>query len=550
MTHHSDQGLHSRRIAIQLPYPRGGPIHYSSPSHYDISARQSRRPGTYHAESIASDYSRHARRERGRYNQRPGSPPTDPLTPPMSRRGSIHFNDQHDLSHMPEEEYQYDLQEYHEHDHSPVIITPPSSPGSAFQDQNPSIDHGHAPRWGIDHDAETTHNGRDRHLMKVTYASEPGAPGRVEYYDSQCRLTDVNGTVVVDEPEYVSDESQGSYYHDNETTRRHHRHIGPMDAPSMNQYTKGYDPEEQYPQTNKGDGDQTPRQNTPVSPGYQHDRDTRQSRIDTLRDNYGLDPRLVYHVQANRDTGYNAPNSTATVNYAKEYRASTLEPLRQPVHVTTPAYERDLSPAQSVSSFDSRYSTHSRRARHPHRAPRTYNRASSASSRESLSLVKRDRRQTHESTRIRDRSPSPVQRYEIQQVSERSRDRSISPTRKDRRRRVKENRSPLVSSSGSETEYSIPRRAKSGESMAIMVMFKSGTSRSRDSNDSWDNRAFSGPRPVGRTLAPATLAQRHRAMAETVRTRTAVNFLRSFADSLEREGLAGDNPMTVMTLQD
>lgn len=461
MTHDPDQEHHFGRNAIELPYPRRGRIHPVSPSRSNMSARPSRGPEIHHAESIEFDHSRPSRQERDSCNQRPETPQTDPLTPPISRRGSFPFDDQYNSSHLPQEDYQYDPRDYPELEGSSVLFTPPSSPGTVFNNQNPYIDHGYPPRGANNHHFQSTYNGLDVHLKKVTYPSIPGAQGRVEYYDSQWRLTDANGTVIVDEPEYVSDESQGSYYHDNETNRRHHRHIGPMGAPSKDQYTEAYDSEEQYPQINQNDGDQTPRPRHPIIQGHRDDRDTQQSHSDTLRDSYGLDPRLAHHVQANRDTGYNAPNSTATVNYAKEYRASTLGPHGQSAYENTRLNERDLSPAQSVSSFNSRYSTHSRRARHPHLAPRTYNRASSESSRESLSLVKRDRRQTRESTKTQDRSLGPFGRYNSHQHgSDRPRDRSISPSRKDRGRSDARIFSRHSSSSDDDSDYSTHRRSR------------------------------------------------------------------------------------------
>ena len=544
MTHHSDQERHSPGSAIQLPYPRGGPIHYSSPSHDNKSARPSRRPGTHHAESIASDDSRYPRRERGRYDQRPESPPTDPLTPPMSRRGSLHFNDQHDLSHKPQEECQYDPQDYPDLEDSSVILTPPSSSGTIFNDQNTSIEHGYPPCSANGYQVQTSYNDRDVHLKKVSYPSIPGAQGRVEYYDPQWRLTDANGTVIVDEPEYVPDESQDRYYdNDREADPRRDPHSEPIDPPPIHQRFVAYDLEEQYPSPNHDDGGKTPRRRFPVSSStkYQNDREMRQARGGILRDSYGLDPRLAHHVHEDQATRYKVPISTGTMKYGQVSN-------RESVHGVARSYKRDVSPAQSVSSFDSRYSTRSHRAKDPHRAPRSYNQASSESSRESLSPVKGDRRQEYPSTWTRDRSLSLVQRYESRQVSERSRDRSISPPWKDYRRRVEDDRSPDVSSSGSETDYSLPRGSKSGESMAIMVVFKSGTSRSRNSNDSWDEKTFSGPSPVGQALAPATLARSQRAMAQTARTRMAVSLLRSLADSLERDGSAGGNTMTVMAL--
>jgi len=541
-----DRDLRAQGSSVKLPYPRSVPIHLVPPSHDNISSRQPRGPHLHHAASIESNHSRHSRRERDLYDQRaepPTTPPTDPPTPPISRRGSLHFNDFHHLSHLPQPYHQYDPQDYHEHDLSPVIFTPPSSPGTVITDQNPYIDQGFPPRGANDHHRQTTYNDRDVYLKKVTYPSIPVAQERVEYYDSQWRLTDANGTVIVDEPEYVSDESQGNYYHDSGTNRQHHGHAGPTDEPSIYQRSVAYDLEEQYPFTNQDDGDQTPRHRFPASTStkYQNDREMRQARGGILRDSYGLNPRLPHHVHDDQATRYGAPSSTGPMKYGQVNN-------RESVHGVARSYKRDVSPAQSVSSFGSPYITRSHRAKDPHRAPRTYYEASSESSRESLSPVKGDRRQQYQLTRTRARSLSPVQRYESQEVSEGSRDRSISPPREDHRRGGNETRSPDLSSSGSETEYSVIRRSKEGGSMAIMVMFKSGTSRSRDGNDSWDNKAFSGPSPVGRTLAPAILARRQRAMAETDRTRTAVSLLRSFADSLERDGLAVGSTMTVMAL--
>jgi len=544
MTHHSDQERHSPGSAIQLPYPRGGPIHYSSPSHDNKSARPSRRPGTHHAESIASDDSRYPRRERGRYDQRPESPPTDPLTPPMSRRGSLHFNDQHDLSHKPQEECQYDPQDYPDLEDSSVILTRPSSSGTIFNDQNTSIEHGYPPCSANGYQVQTSYNDRDVHLKKVTYPSIPGAQGRVEYYDPQWRLTDANGTVIVDEPEYVPDESQDRYYdNDREADPRRDPHSEPIDPPPIHQRFVAYDLEEQYPSPNHDDGGKTPRRRFPVSSStkYQNDREMRQARGGILRDSYGLDPRLAHHVHEDQATRYKVPISTGTMKYGQVSN-------RESVHGVARSYKRDVSPAQSVSSFDSRYSTRSNRAKDPHRPPRSYNQASSESSRESLSVVKRDRRQTHESTRIEDRSLSPVQRYESQQVSEGSRDRSISPAGKDQRRRDHRSRSRYTHSCDSGCDHSTHRRSRSSDGGVIVMMIssKSQRGRSRNSQDSWDKKAFSGPWPVGRTLAPTELARRGR-----IRSRAEMaSAFRRLADKLEREELNDGMTMRVVNLSD
>jgi hypothetical protein len=121
--HNQDRDLHSRRSAIELPYPGD-----RSPPQSNIAARQSREPEIHRAESIAS-YHSHQRQEQNRYDPRPSTPPADPLTPPMSHQGSLH--DMHGAwqsqaeSAIPHTHHPLD---HMDHDDSTVIVTPDSSP--------------------------------------------------------------------------------------------------------------------------------------------------------------------------------------------------------------------------------------------------------------------------------------------------------------------------------------------------------------------------------------------------------------------------------------
>jgi hypothetical protein len=515
-----------------LPYP-GSP----SPPQSKTSAQQNRAPELRRAESIASYHSHQSRQERERYDQRPITPPADPLTPPMSRRGSLDLNDQLHPSHVPQQYHQYDPQDYPKPDDSSVNFTPPSSTGTVFNAQNPPSDNARPPRGGTNPYAERVPNPLIGFLNKVIRDSSDSGYERVEYYDPQGRLTDANGTVIIDEPEHVPHESRDRKYdQEDETDRRHREEVNTTDAPSIKSYPESFFLKKRYAQATQDDGDQTPRQRSPVSPRTKHqdDRSTKQPRIDTLRESFGLDPRSGHHAQEDQDTRYDPSISHATIQYAKKDRVSNLKSSRQPVHGTPQSYRRDPSPAQSVSSFSSRYSDHSHHAKEPHRAPRTHNPESSASSRRSHSPVKRDRGQNYQSTVSRDRSLSPSKGYQSHKHgSERSR-RSISPPRKNHSRRDVQTRSPDFSSSGSESDYSTPRRSKSGDSKVIMMMFssKSGSkkSRSRNSDDSWDKKTFSGPSPVGRTLAPSKLALMERAKSKA----EMVSAFRMLADKIER----------------
>lgn len=540
-----DRDIHSRRSAIELPYP-GSP----SPPQSKTSAQQNRAPELRRAESIASYHSHQSRQERERYDQRPITPPADPLTPPMSRRGSLDLNDQLHPSHVPQQYHQYDPQDYPKPDDSSVNFTPPSSTGTVFNAQNPPSDNARPPRGGTNPYAERVPNPLIGFLNKVIRDSSDSGYERVEYYDPQGRLTDANGTVIIDEPEHVPHESRDRKYdQDDETDRRYRQQVNTTDAPSINHYPESLLLKERYARATRDDGDQTPRQRSPIAPRTEHqeNRDTRPSRIDTLRESYGLDLRLRHHVQEDRDTRYDPSISHATIQYAKRDRVSNLKPPNQPEHGSTRSYKRDLSPTQSISSFSSRYSDHSHHAKEPHRA--SHKQESSESSRRSLSPVKRDRTQNYQSTKTRDRSLNPVARYQSHKHrSERSR-RSISPPRKNHSRRDVQTRSPDFSSSSSESDYSTPRRSKSGDSKVIMMMFssksRSKTSRSQDSDDSWDKKTFSGPSPVGRTLAPLELARRERAKS---RAEMASAF-RVLADKIER-GSDDGTTMRVVSLRD
>jgi hypothetical protein len=547
--HNQDRDLHSRRSKAELPYPDE-----RSPPQSNIAARQSRGPELRRADSIASYHSQQSQ-EQNRYDQRPRSPPEDPLTPPMSRRGSLDLNDQLYSAHVPQPYPQYDPQDYPKHDDSSMNFTPPSSADTTFNNQNPAPDNARPARGGTNPYTERVPNPLIGFLNKVIRDSSDSGHERVEYYDPQGRLTDANGTVILHQPEHVPHESQDGYYeHDDEADRRYRQPVNTTDAPPINHYPESFFLKERYAQATQDDGDQTPRQRSPVSPrtNHQDDRDTKQSRIDTLRESFGLDPRSGHQAQEDRDTRYDPSISHATIQYAKKDRVSNLKPSRQPVHGTPQSYRRDPSPAQSVSSFSSRYSDHSHHAKEPHRAPRTHKQESSESSRRSLSPVKRDRGQKHHPATTRDRSLSPVARYQSHKHgSERSR-RSISPPRKDHNHRDVQTRSPDSSSSGSESDYSTPRRSKSGDSEVIMMMFspKSKNSRSRNSNDSWDKKTFSGPSPVEQTFAPATLLRRQEAVTAATQKRRVISLLRSFADSLEGEGSEGGTRVSVVGLQD
>jgi hypothetical protein len=328
--------------------------------------------------------------------------------------------------------------------------------------------------------------------------------------------------------------------------QRHHRQDKPIDVPS-NQQSEDYNIEERYPATQDG-GDQTPRQRSPAPrrTAHREERDPRQSRVDSLRQSHGLLPRPGHHVQESRDTRYDPPISRATEKYPEKSHVHISKSLTQRARGSTQSYNRDPSPAQSVSSvssLDSRYSAYSHHAKDPHRSPRTHRQESSESSRRSLSPEKHDRRQEYQSARTRDRPLNPLTRYQSQNASERSRDRSISPLRRDPSRRGKQVRSPVLSFSGSETD---------DDNLAVFVMFtsKSKKPRSRDSKDSWDKRTYSGPRPVEQTLAPATLFRRQKARSEATQTRKVASLLRSFANSLESKGSNGGTKVSIVGLED
>jgi hypothetical protein len=543
-----DRDIHSRRTGIEVPYP-GSP----SPPRSKTSAQQNRAPELRRAESIASYHSHQSRQERERYDQRPITPPADLPTPPMSRQGSFDLNAQLYPAHVPQQYPQYDPQDYPKHDNSSINFTPPSSADTTFNNQNPPPGNARPARGGTNPYTMRVPNPLTGYLNKVTCDSSDSGYERVEYYDPQGRLTDAKGTVIINEPEHVPHESQGGYYeHDDEMNRRHRQEVNTTDAPSIKSYPESFFLKKRYAQATQDDGDQTPRQGSPVSPrtNHQGDRDTKQSRIDTLRESFGLDPKSGHHAQEDRDTRYDPSISHATIQYTKKDRVSNLKPSRQPVHGTPQSYRRDPSPTQSVSSFSARYSDYSHHAKEPHRAPRTHKQESSESSRRSHSPVKRDRGQKHQSTTTRDRSLSPMARYQSHKHgSERSR-RSISPPRKDHNHRDVQTRSPDFSSSSSESDYSTPRRSKSGDSKVIMMMFssksRSKTSRSKDSDDSWDKKTFSGPSPVGRTLAPSKLALMERAKSKA----EMVSAFRMLADKIERGDLDDKTSMSVVSLRD
>jgi hypothetical protein len=543
--HNQDRDLHSRRCKAELPYPDE-----RSPLQSNFAARQSREPEIHRAESIASYHSQQ-RQEQNRYDQRPITPPADPLTPPMSRRGSLDLDAQLYSAPVPQQHHEYDPKDYPEHDDGSVNFTPPSSADTTFNDHNHPSDNARPARGGTNPYTERVPNPLIGFLNKVIRDSSDSEYERVEPYDSQGRLTDADGTVIINEPEHVHRQSQDRYYeHDDEMNRRHRQEVKTTDAPSINHYPESFFLKERYAQATQDDGDQTPRQRSPVSPRAKHqdDRDTKPSRIDTLRESFGLDPRSGHHAQEDRDTRYDPSISHASIQYAKKDRVSNIKPPRQSVQGTPQSYRRDPSPAQSVSSFSSRYSDHSHHAKEPHRAPRTHKQESSESSRRSLSPVKRDRGRKPHPTTTRDRSLSPVARYQSHKHgSERSR-RSISPPRKNHSRRDVQTRSPNFSSSGSESDYSTPRRSNSGDSKVIIMMFssKSKGSRSRNSNDSWEKKTFSGPSPVGRTLAPRELARRERVKS---RAEMASAF-RRLADKIERNGSDDETKMRVVSLSD
>jgi hypothetical protein len=546
-----DRDPRTRRSAIELPYPANSPSDYPSPPQSNISARQSQEPGLHRADSIASYHSHHSGHGQNRYDQRPKSPPTDPPTPPKSRRGSVDHNDQLHSPHVPQEYPEYNPQDYPDHEDSSVNFTPPSSTDTVFNDQRPLFDDARPTRGGTDPHTERIPNQHTGYLNKVTCASSDGAYERVEYYDPQGRLIDAKGIVIINEPEHVLDESQDRDYEHNMKDQRHHRQDRPIDVPS-NQQSEDYNIEERYPATQDG-GDQTPRQRSPAPrrTAHREERDPRQSRVDSLRQSHGLLPRPGHHVQESRDTRYDPPISRATEKYPEKSRGHISKSLTQRARGSTQSYNRDPSPAQSVSSvssFDSRYSAYSHHAKDSHRSPRMHRQESSESSRRSLSPGKHDRRQKYQSARTRDRPLNPLTRYQSQNASEKSRDRSVSPPRNDHNRRGTQVRSADLSSLGSDTDDSAPRRSKSGESLAITMIFtsKSKGHRSRDSKDSWDKRTYSGPSPVRQTLAPAELARRKRVES----TADMASIFRELAEKIERGESDNRTEMRVISLSD
>jgi len=547
MNHYPSQerNLHSRMSQVELPYPDD-----RSPPQSKISAQHYRAPELRRAESNLSNHSHETRHGHNHHDQRPSTPPIDPLTPPLSRRGSLNHNNHVDSSHISKQHYQYDPKDYPNQDDSSVNFTPPSSTGTNLHDRIPPFDNARHNRGGTNPYTERILNPVTGYLNKVTCDSSDSEYERVEYYDPQGRLTDDNGTVIINEPEHVPHESQDRYYeHDDEMYRRHRQKVKTTDAPSESDYPESLFLKERFARHTQDDGDQTPRQSIPVSSRTKSptDRETKQSRVDTLRESFGLEPRSGHHVQEDGDTRNDPSISHATIQYAKKDRVSNLKPSRQPVHGSAQSHQRDASPAHSVSSFDSHYSAQSHRAKDSPRAPRTHKQESSES-RRSHSPVNRDRRQNHQLTQTRDRSLSPSKGYQRYKTgSERSR-RSISPPRKDHSRRDIQVRSKHSSSSDSESDYPRPRRSRSRDSTVIMMMFtsKSKESGSRNSNDSWDKKTYSGPSPVEQTFAPRELARRERVKS---RAEMASAF-RRFADKIEKGESDGETTMRVRSLRD
>jgi len=80
----------------------------------------------------------------------------------------------------------------------------------------------------------------------------------------------------------------------------------------------------------------------------------------------------------------------------------------------------------------------------------------------------------------------------------------------------------------------------------MMISSKSKKGRSRNSQDSWDKKAFSGPWPVGRTLAPTELARRAR-----IRSRADMaSAFRKLANRIESEVSDNETTMRLVSLSD
>jgi hypothetical protein len=488
-----------------LPYP-GSP----SPPQSKISAQQYRAPEPHRAESIASHHSHQSRQGRERYDPRPITPSADLPTPPMSRQGSFDLNAQLYSAPVPQQHYQYDPRDYPDHDDSSINFTPPSSPGTVFNNQNPNLDNGHLPYGVNDDHVETIYNGRNVYLNKVTYASKDGAQGRVEYYDPQGRLTDVEGTIILHEPEDTSHTQISDRGHD----RRHHRKPTPDDLHSLDDFADQYYERDRQIRDRDNRGDPAHRQASATKSyktEHRSPRDTMPDRTEgrpsLARASLSNPARSPRRPEKNRDSRSSDYDSSSSESSKKTYKQAPrgkvkAQPERDYRRARSSKYV--VSPPQSVSPPRSSR-IDSRSANHPG---------------------------TNDAITVTGENGELKYAYltkQLPRTARSTRERSVSPQKRDQTRyrdHRARSRSPLSSDSGGDTPrdrsrdrngsvQSIrPRRSRSQDMTLIILMVPNPKSRASesDSSDSWAHSRIDQSLLNGKTYAPGTLLRRQNDM--------------------------------------
>ena len=444
----------------------------------------------------------------------PAYQPEYPVTPPLSRQGSLHDMTQVDQFPAHPSEYHPNTRYNSEFGDSSVMLTPPSSPEvpkGRKQSKRDSPSHrqtsdSHYVPEPDDHDF-----GDDIQVL----TSSIGRAGQLEWHDQHHRLTDAEGNIIQCEPIWA----EPSYDRRLEFGSQYHRKVVTDDMPSLDDHEDQFHFHRGYNTGDKEDDRPIARQSSPLRllrRDYSSGRVARQSMHPSSHGHLG-DSRHPYYTD---DDDYSAKEATDSTRHYGE--TSGREPARSVRAIASrpnQLYHQDVSPGQLVSSLCSRASALPRQDRY--RDTQAHNRSPEESKQEIVRSKRRGNASGEVRGMTRDRSLSRLER-DPQRHRSRSRSISTDSSSQDSCRSRSRDRRDSV-------ESVTPRRSSSPDVTLILIakpkpktnLSKSGYSKGGRSRAGFDQDLLNR-----QTYAPGTLVAKQN-------ERTLLSQLRELVKDLE-----------------
>jgi hypothetical protein len=521
-----NEDLHrgSRHHGILVDNPHHDETSTQALHNTNISTRHYRDPQPQRAASVLSNRYQQVRDYKDSYHERPRSPATNLLTPPRSRRGSVH--DMYDPHESVEVSQSYDPRDYREHERSPIILTPTSSP--EFIDKRKPI---------VRNDESSYDSGYD-HVPRSTSYSEPR--GGEKYH----AITGVVNNIP-----------------DGNNHRRDDQEPDVAALPSMNDHDDDYHTRRGPENRNQFEEGYPSRRGSPALSQVTVQHTNRNTREDTGKsrslaggcvDDRTPKPAARVHDRDSLGSEYTTDSAESFKSEKRQHRRDDIEYPRER-SPRAPSYRRDRSPPQSVAS--GRGTERRTITRGDGRIERSVRDTPDGSWR-SESPRREERSHRAESEAPRDRSRSPPRKAErsYESRSQATRDRSGSPPRRERHRDRSRSRSRSRSSDHwsdrtrkNSRDTRSRHQVKSRNDLTIIVLL-SKQSNSSFSNDSYKVPKLSPELMKDRTYHPSKLQEMQRKQMDDTRREELASLANSIADDLVGRRSSRDTSRRTLTI--